>query len=425
MKFNKNSARIFRVYSVIFVLIFSPSFFYVALNASSMTVGVFFAMIYILIIVQKKIPSIKGGSSPLFSLLVMFIFYFIVNSIAGFDSFTFKSLLSFILLIFLMLCGAFLSLEISKLKYFHILLMFKSLSFFILAIGMSSLYWRLGVLGYEGYAKSIFPFAEPSHYAISVGCILFVTGLYLSTLMKIYLIATVGLMGVLYPSLILLIISLIMISLYFFSSIKKMFFLVMFFALMITYLVTFTDSLSYYIERLDFSETTRNLTALVYLQGWQDMSNALYASYGFGLGFQNMGILPPGEYGEIIYQLAGEYKNRADGGFLASKIIGEFGVFGIVLILTFLYRFYDSLIYIIKFINLNDSNKVRMMNEYSVSFVFGHSIIVMFFIEIFARGYGYFSPGVFLFFVAIFLTSFEKNNLIQDLRVKPDNLIVT
>ncbi|MDO3384295.1 hypothetical protein QWI17_00415, partial [Gilvimarinus sp. SDUM040013] len=100
-------------------------------------------------------------------------------------------------------------------------------------------------------------------------------------------------------------------------------------------------------------------------------------------------------------------------------------VFGIVLILTFLYRFYDSLIYIIKFINLNDSNKVRMMNEYSVSFVFGHSIIVMFFIEIFARGYGYFSPGVFLFFVAIFLTSFEKNNLIQDLRVKPDNLIVT
>jgi len=218
-------------------------------------------------------------------------------------------------------------------------------------------------------------------------------------------------MAIFYPSLILLLIALVMLLLYFFTSVTRVFLSMVLAGIIGVYLINNTEMLPYFTSRLNFTESDKNLTALVYLQGWQDMYTALYESHGFGLGFQKMGTLPPGEYGETIYQLAGEYKNRADGGFLASKIIGEFGIFGIILIHTYLYKFSNSLIYIIKYIKVQGPNKTEMMRKYPVSLIFGHSVIVMFFIEIFGRGYGYFSPGVFLFFVAIFLTSFEKQSL--------------
>jgi hypothetical protein len=376
-----------------------------------MATGIFFTMIYTIIVFQKKLPLLKVGAFPLLVLLVTFVLHFIFGLIADVESFSFKDLLSFVLVILLLLCAAILSLEIRKLKSFDLLFIFKTLTILVLIIGVIPLFSRLELFGYERYVKSIFPYAEPSHYAITVGFLLFATGLFLSTPMKMFLVAAVSLLGMFYPSLILLVIALIMVSLYFITSTKKIFLLISFVSLTILYLINFTDSLSYFAARLDFSPTTQNLTALVYLQGWQDMQIALYESGGFGLGFQRMGTLPPGEYGEVIYQLVGEYKNRADGGFLASKIVGEFGVFGIILILTYLYKFSNSLIYIIKYIKLNDSSKTEMMNKYSVALIFGHSVIVMFFIEMFGRGYGYFSPGVFLFFVAIFLTSFKKHSI--------------
>ena len=406
-----DSIRRYKVYSVLFILLFSPSFFYVALNASSMAVGVFFTTIYLLIVVQKKLPLLRVGAFPSLVLLVMFFLHFIVGLTTDFEGFSIKYLISFILIFFLLLCAAFLSLEIRKLNGFDFFFIFKSLSLLILFIGVIPLFWKFDILGYERYSKSIFPFAEPSHYAISVGSFLFTTGLFLSTPMKICLVVTVCLLGMFYPSLILLVVALIMVSLYSIKSTKNIFLLITSVSLIFLYLINFTDSLSYFIARLDFSQTTQNLTALVYLQGWQDMHIALYESNGFGLGFQKMGTLPPGEYGKLIYQLAGEYKNRGDGGFLVSKIIGEFGVFGGVLVAAYLYKFVNSLTCIVRHIKLKTSNKAQRITGYYIATILGHSIIVIFFIEMFGRGYGYFSPGVFLFFVAIFLTSFEKHSL--------------
>ena len=409
MVFKGDSLRLYKVYSVLLGLLFLPSFLYVTFDASSMAMGIFLTMIYILIVAEKKLPLFKIRVFTLgFNLLVLAI-YVVISFLSDIHDFTDKHLLSFFLIILLLLSAAFLSLEIRKLKSIDLLFILKGLSVLILLVGVMPLFWRLNTLGYENYAKSIFPFAEPSHYAISVGGILFATGFCVSTPRRVFLIIVTSLMAVLYPSVILLAIALAMVALYFISTIGQIL-LVVFFSLLGTYyLINFTDSTAYFIERLNLRQSTDNLTALVYLQGWQDMYVAVYESHGFGLGFQNMGSQPAGDYGEIIYQLAGHYKNRADGGFLAAKIIGEFGVFGLIGVLAYLNKFYNSLCYIIKYIKLNGSRKLDMKSEYHVSLIFGHSIVVIFIIEMFGRGYGYFSPGVFLLLVAFFLISFEKH----------------
>ncbi|MFT8211578.1 MAG: hypothetical protein ACMZI0_15200 [Symbiopectobacterium sp.] len=56
---------------------------------------------------------------------------------------------------------------------------------------------------------------------------------------------------------------------------------------------------------------------------------ALFDTYGLGLGFQMAGTNGVGEYGYKIYVLSGMDLNRFDGGFLASKIVSEFGVIGV------------------------------------------------------------------------------------------------
>ena len=53
------------------------------------------------------------------------------------------------------------------------------------------------------------------------------------------------------------------------------------------------------------------------------------------VGFGNVANTLTGDKAELIYSIAGEYKNRADGSFLASKLISEFGIFG----------FFDSSLY--------------------------------------------------------------------------------
>jgi len=400
----------FRVYSILFLLLFSPSFFYVAFSASSMAVGIIFTIIFTLVVSKKKLLAVKARRFYLVLLLTGFFLHFIVGFILDFQGFSFKKLLSFCLIALMILSAALLSLNIQKSKNTELLFVLKRLSFLSIVIGIVSLLWNIDILGYEKYAKSIFPFSEPSHYAITVGPTLFATGLFLSSQMRILLVVVVFLMGVLYPSLLLLVIALFMTAIYFISSLTRFVLMIVLASLTIVYLGTYTDNIIYFTSRLDFTQSTQNLTALVYLQGWQDMYLALLLSKGLGVGFQSFSSLPPGEYGEIIYQLAGEYKNKTDGGFLAAKIIGELGVFGFILILSYLHLFYGSLVFIVKYIKCTKTKtKTKVISECRTSLVFGHAVIVIFFIEIFGRGYGYFSPGVFLFLVALFLTSSEES----------------
>lgn len=405
-------SRKYKILSAFFILLFIPSFFYVFLHASSMAAGLALTMVYILVISKKKLSWIMTNEKILlFFGFAAIILHFIVTSYIYIDYLSIKHILSFLLLCLIILSAGVLSFEIKKLNSSSLLSVLKILSLFIIIMGMFSLFWKVDALGYDQYAKSIFPFSEPSHFALSVSGLLFAFGLYSSIYTKISLIILVGLMGILYPSLNLLVIALSMVILYFISNFKKLLFVVLITLVSIFYIVNFTEIATYFFDRLTFDDSASNLTALVYLQGWEDMRISLYESYGFGVGFQNMGILPPGEYGEMIYHLAGKFKNRNDGGFLAAKLIGEFGILGIALIGAYLWKLFHSIIYVINFTKAYDLNRKQIILNYSVVSILGHSVIIMFFLEMFARGYGYFSASIFLFFVAIFLTTSSNHNL--------------
>jgi hypothetical protein len=186
---------------------------------------------------------------------------------------------------------------------------------------------------------------------------------------------------------------------------------------------TETD-LSYFSDRIPFIHDPgtliydkNDLTALVYMQGWEEIGKSIVETEGIGVGILNMDKTKPGYYGELIYYIVGEYQNRGDGSFLASKIVSEFGVIGVYILLIYGLYFSKSIKY---FYRLNrkwysEARKSSPINE-PVYLVFAHSAIVTSVIEIFLRGTSYFTSGMFLLITAIFIVE-AKHHKVDDLRI--------
>ena len=152
--------------------------------------------------------------------------------------------------------------------------------------------------------------------------------------------------------------------------------------------------LTYYIDRLNFGGEGQNLSTLVYLQGWQLLSESLQVTAGFGLGFQQLGV-----YGtnvasaDAIYSLIGDNANLLDGGFLLAKIVSEFGVLGMLVVLLYLWH---------------AARAVRGLRRQSLStrakapaIDLARCVIVCFALELFVRGAGYFSGTMILLVAAL------------------------
>jgi hypothetical protein len=157
-------------------------------------------------------------------------------------------------------------------------------------------------------------------------------------------------------------------------------------------LVSLLTQIDYFRSRLTFREVT-NLTTLVYLQGWELAFNNLHQTQGFGVGYQQLGSNETvlGHYSERIFALYGKHINLDDGGFLASKIIAEFGFLGLSTMLAYLILFVGFLY--IMWRNFQRSPDDRIINTNEL-FVLG--LFIGFFVEIFFRGFGYFSPNLVL-----------------------------
>lgn len=114
--------------------------------------------------------------------------------------FSIKHVLSVFLLGVMFFCAGLLSIKISKISNNDLISILNKLSVVVVALGFMSILVPMNFWGYEEYAKSIFPFAEPSHYAITVSGVLLATGFYLPFLMRSGLVISVFLLAVIYPS---------------------------------------------------------------------------------------------------------------------------------------------------------------------------------------------------------------------------------
>ncbi|MBW6511781.1 MAG: hypothetical protein K0A93_06640 [Desulfuromonadaceae bacterium] len=384
---------------LVLIIFLIPSFMFVVFNLSSLSVGLLVSAIFVLIINFKIILSIDLSLKKSILCLAIFLLllipsfyqYYMFNIIKPLGSF------SFILII---ISSYIFSHKIEKMT-FNVL----SKSLFIVLIFLFSLGWLSILLPikigpYAFVSKSVFPFSEESHYALSVGLLgvgYVATGERSSSF---FVILNLIFFSIIFPSLTMLlfsVLSIILLSLR--MNILKIILLIMILSLLAMPITSkfFLDS-DYFTSRLSFSET-RNLTTLVFLQGWSLAYQNFIKTNGFGLGFQMLGF--PGTqltpFTEIIEKIdVGSETNLSDGGFLASKIIAEFGIVGILILLMYMK-------FIIKFIienyfywkDLKNNRYCYGLNKSKKTLLLS-AILFGFIVEFFFRGYGYFSPGLFL-----------------------------
>lgn len=375
-----------------------PSLFFVILQLQSLTIGVTAAILLLVCVLLIKYPLLKIDTKPVFlinlfcALLMLFSFLNIYSEE--------KVFFSIIILYIFLTAALFFSFILVGEGVEIVKSAIVKVTIILSLLGWLSFLIEIEVLGYDRYVKSVLFFYEPSHFALVFG-IFFISAINLniSKYLKLYLFLSTLTFGMLFPNVTILVYFFIGFAL----SIKKFstsLIALFIFMSLFTLLILFQpDFFSYYFDRVNFSDGNDNLSALVYLQGWLESYKSIIESDGIGLGFQMAGTNSPSIIAEKIYILADMYLNREDGGFLAAKLIIEFGFIGVFLVLGYLVLFITSFI------------RLRLSTYPKNTFLFISDLFfVGFFVDMFIRSAGYFTLGMFLFIVALFLR-FNKCSL--------------
>lgn len=172
-------------------------------------------------------------------------------------------------------------------------------------------------------------------------------------------------------------------------------------ALLSTVVLTQID-LTYFLDRLNFSSESNNISTLVYLQGWELMWEGLSTTHGWGLGFQQLGLQGTNSaISRIIYVLLGSDSNILDGGFVFAKLVSEFGVIGIGLGSTMMFVSLQALLQLRK--------TARKLVAGERVWLLMNAVLASYLVELLVRGIGYFSASVMLVVAALWLRQFLKN----------------
>jgi hypothetical protein len=368
-------------------------------GASSAAFGLVLSLMLVLIYYAKNLTVLQRIPK----LLLLLIFVIMLHSAILHAQLHFldsRAYISFFLFIFVISMAFFLSKVIliggldadQSFKYVFIVL-------FSLAISAYATEFKLGEIFY-GSHKAIFPFGEPSHFALFFGPFFLLYLFQWTNIWKqIFVVLAVALLAIHIESTTLLIyVALALLLLVRINTVSL--FLVVPVSI---YGVYYVLNDPYFLSRIILSPDSDNLTALVYLQGLQDAHYSFISTNGIGLGFQMLGIQPMSIAGEQIATLMnGSTLNRQDGGFLAAKIIAEFGLLGVIFLLLYLYLLVKV------FFEIKEAIKARY--QFSYVYLFSLAFIYSSFVEFFVRGVGYFSPSFFLFLVAIFIYYHFKKN---------------
>jgi hypothetical protein len=390
------------VFCLLLILLL-PSFLLVGLSLASMSVGIVSAIVFIFLLIMLSWESIKFRVNtirlafiPISIVTIVSLFFLLHDNIA-------KPVLS-ILPILLMF---FIASEVSKKIYqqnIDLVRIVGPTMIILSALGLA------GVLGYqptccnfETLGKPIFPFSEPSHYALSFGPLAVGFAFY-SNITKVFVVALLfAALGLAISNLTLIVFSTII----FLSStlrLKRIYFILLIPILILLTLgviLILIELSPHFAERLDVG-ADYNKTTLFYLRGFELAYLNFIDTYGLGLGFQMLGseFTSTGEYHDLIILLDSR-SVETDSGFLAAKIIAEFGFLGVISVMAYIYVILWAILRANTIhrvlINVKDIGKHRSATKK----LFFMGVIVGLSVEMFLRSYGYFSPGVFLLLVAI------------------------
>ena len=260
----------------------------------------------------------------------------------------------------------------------------------------------LGLLAFSGYVppisgnyfKPVFPYTEPSHFALSFLPLLMFGCVRLRGSARIAMLAGGLAMGWALESLTLMVGWLLIASICMRLTATTL-------LLSLLALLATTLDLSYYMDRLDFGGDTQNLSTLVYLQGWQLITESLTLSTGWGLGFQQMGVQGSDVVAaNLIFAMLGDNANLLDGSFTFAKLTSEFGALSLLPVLLYFPLAWHAL------------QGLRRESHESAkeapAITLAQCVVVCFVVELFVRGSGYFSGSTLLFAAAVTIMSIKR-----------------
>jgi hypothetical protein len=166
--------------------------------------------------------------------------------------------------------------------------------------------------------------------------------------------------------------------------------------IVLTLLFGSESNLEYVVTRIDLSGEITNISTLVWLSGWERALQNFIDSKGVGLGFQQLGLVGQRSISQEVLDSfnLGEL-NNLDGGTLGSKVVSEFGIFGFVLLLLYLWQ-------LIRAISLIRVEFVLRHQSKNPGRALALGLIIMSVVEILIRGGGYFSGTILALCSALF-----------------------
>lgn len=380
-----------------------PPLGYMTAGTSSMSSGVFLVSCFYILCYfsfcfirsrEYKVTHQALNERPLIYSVGILAIFILVHSVVSFSiqgdlniARLLKSLL--FLLVFCLGAWAFVRLSFSVPdRHFDF-----AVKFVFYSLVMASLFAWFGFSPFAPKAiKPVFFFSEPSHFALSFLPFFLYSVVTANVTYKIILIVLGYVIAFALENLVLVVgVSIVAVLV---TSFKQWLYLIPV-GLLVLAIVPIDHY--YYVDRLILSPDSQNRSTMVFLSGWERAYLNLLSTNGLGVGFQQFGII--GERGDLmaaIRKLNGSDLNLLDGGSVAPKLIGEFGVAGIALIL--LYIFYS-----IKCARVLIAVCKKMMMNYNPMKIFLYACFLMYGIDLFLRGVGYFSSSSFLFFAAVLL----------------------
>lgn len=241
--------------------------------------------------------------------------------------------------------------------------------------------------GANASIKPMLPFTEPSHFAGNFLPFFIYACIVSSTIFRVCIVIAVTIAALAIQNMALLLGCLLVLLIS--TNYKTALFL-----LIIAVVVFNQTDMTYFADRANISIDNGNLSALVYLQGWQLILESWQNTSGWGLGFQQLGISATKVPASIVIEsILGTGLNLMDGGFLLSKFLCEFGVAGVIIIIVY----FKSALLVFRQLRLVAIGNVNTRNSVIISYCF----VISFALEILIRGSGYFSPTALFTLAAI------------------------
>ena len=240
--------------------------------------------------------------------------------------------------------------------------------------------------------KAVVFFSEPSHYALSVAPFFIYSVLQMNVSNARLILLLFLIMTLIIQNATLLLIIIFGIIIHVLKTYKNINFFIIC-ALFIILLFSFIGiDFDYYFDRFIYSSDNYNMSLLVYLSGWERALISIQNTLLFGVGFQQFGFdYLSGFFYDRLSIIGVNNLNIYDGASVGSKLVGEFGIFGIFFIMIYIFYFIKIFFELLRK-NLNSIDSLNIF--YKVSFL-------VFSFCIFIRGTGYFSELTLLFFTSI------------------------